>query len=168
MNVQRQPEQFPMSADMSFRNANPSEISAITNLINLAFRVERFFVESDRIKASEVRDRFGTGTFILAERGGLLIGCIYVELRGLRSYAGLLAVDPSQQRTGVGTGLMKAAEDHGRANGCKAMDLQLVSVREELPHFYRGLGYVETGVAPFPSSVPTKLACHFVTMAKPL
>jgi GNAT superfamily N-acetyltransferase len=157
-----------MSPDLSVRTAGPGDRGAITDLVNRAFRVERFFVEGDRISASEVRDRFAAGRFLLAERGDVLIGSVYVELRGERSYAGLLAVDPTQQRTGVGSRLMVAAEDYARANGCRAMDLQIVNLRDELPAFYRRLGYVETGVAPFPSTVATKVPYHFITMAKTL
>jgi GNAT superfamily N-acetyltransferase len=157
-----------MISELSIRIAGPGDVDAVTDLVNRAFRVERFFVEGDRIGAGEVRDRLATGQFLLAERGGLLIGVVYVELRGERSYAGLLAVDPSQQRTGVGSRLMAAAEDYARAHGCRAMDLKVVNVRDELPAFYRRLGYVEIGVAPFPSGVVTKMGCHFVTMAKGL
>jgi hypothetical protein len=48
------------------------------------------------------------------------------------------------------------------------MDLQIVSVREELPRFYRRRGYIETGTAPFPADLTPKLPCHFVKMSKPL
>jgi GNAT superfamily N-acetyltransferase len=157
-----------MASDLSFRDAGPGDVEAITNLINLAFRVERFFVDGDRITASEVRDRLSTGKFIVADSAELLCGCIYAELRGQRCYAGLLSVDPSQQRTGIGSRLMAAAEDYGQANGCHAMDLQIVNVRAEMSGYYQRLGYVQTGVAPFPETVPTKMPCHFVTMAKKL
>ena len=157
-----------MSLDLTFRNADASEVEAITDLTNLAFGVERFFVYGNRITASEVRERLDTGAFILAKSGDRLIGSVYVELRGQRCYAGLLAVNPSQQQAGVGTRLMNAAEDHGRTRGAQAMDLQIVNLREELAGFYRRLGYMETGVASFPSTVPTKLKCHFITMAKTL
>jgi hypothetical protein len=48
------------------------------------------------------------------------------------------------------------------------MDLQIVNLREELPAFYRKLGYEETGTAPFPTDVVTKLPCQFVKMSKVL
>jgi len=48
------------------------------------------------------------------------------------------------------------------------MDLQIVNVRAELPGFYRRLGYVENGTAPFPQGVPVKLPCHSVKMSKDL
>lgn len=48
------------------------------------------------------------------------------------------------------------------------MDLRIVNLREELPPFYRRLGYVETGTAPFQEEIKSKLPCHFVLMSKPL
>ena len=157
-----------MSSNLSLRNAGAADVDAVTNLINAAFRVERFFIDGDRITASAVRDRLASGVFIVAETDDRLIASVYVELRGNTAYLGLLAVDPSQQRTGVGSRLMAAAEDYARGKGCRAVDLQIVNVREELSAFYRRFGYVETGVAPFPSAVTTKMECHFITMAKTL
>jgi GNAT superfamily N-acetyltransferase len=91
-----------------------------------------------------------------------------VEQRGPRGYVGLLSVDPARQKAGIGKRLVKAAEEHCRALGCTAMDLQIVNLRRELPAFYESLGYAESGAAPFPQDVVTKLPCHFVRMSKPL
>lgn len=46
------------------------------------------------------------------------------------------------------------------------MDLRVVNLREELPAFYRWLGYVEDGTEEFPPSEVTKLPCHFIRMTK--
>jgi len=54
------------------------------------------------------------------------------------------------------------------ARNCEAMDLRIVNVRRELPAFYRYLGYIETGTAPFTHGVATKLPCHFIEMSKSL
>jgi hypothetical protein len=48
------------------------------------------------------------------------------------------------------------------------MDLRIVNLREELPAFYRKLGYAETGTEPFPESEATKLRCHLICMSKEL
>lgn len=130
--------------------------------------MERFFLDGDRIRLEEVRARFETGTFIVAESGDSLAGCIYVELRGERAYLGLLSIAPERQRSGLGTLLTFAAEDFCRANGCRVVDLMIVNLRKELPVFYRRLGYVENGTAPFPAEVQPKQPCHFVKMSKPL
>ena len=150
------------------RFALQSDVDAVTRLINRAFEVERFFLDRDRLNAAEVTERLEKGKFILEENGGGLLGCVYVETRGERAYLGLLSVEPTAQKAGLGKRLMAAAEEHCRSLGCLHMDLNVVNLRSELPGFYRSLGYVQTGTAPFPSDVVTKLPCHFLQMTKPL
>lgn len=114
-------------------------------VINLAFRAaESFFVEGDRITPEILQSMLDKGNFLLAEAAAGLVGCVYVELQGERAYFGLLAVDPARQHRGLGRRLIDEAENHARADGCHAMDLRIVNLREELPPFYRRLGYVES------------------------
>ena len=63
---------------------------------------------------------------------------------------------------------MRVAEDHCKAQGAHGIDLHIVNVRTELPAYYRRFGYTETGTAPFPAHVKTKIPCHFVIMSKEL
>jgi GNAT superfamily N-acetyltransferase len=144
------------------------DVDGIVRLINAAFLVERFFLDQDRIASEEVRTRMERGKFILAEEDQALAGCVYVEPRGERAYLGLLSVDPSRQRSGLGRQLMSAAEDHAQNAGCLCMDLLIVNLRLELPEYYRRLGYLENGTEPFPEEAHPKLPCHFVKMSKPL
>ncbi|HMG33994.1 MAG TPA: GNAT family N-acetyltransferase [Blastocatellia bacterium] len=153
---------------MNLRQANSADIPAIVALINQAFRVERFLFDGDRIDEPQVRALFDVGKFLLVEMEGRLAGVVYVELRGKGGYLGLLSVDPSHQRGGIGGELMNAAEEFFRANGCSRVDLQLVSLRTELPPYYRKFGFVECGIAPFPSEVKAKQPCHFILMSKSL
>jgi GNAT superfamily N-acetyltransferase len=155
-----------MTATLQLRTATPSDIGVMTRLVNTAFAVERFFIEGERISLDEIRLRFETGTFLIAELDGRCSGVVYVELRGERGYIGLLSVNPERQGRGIGRQLMSAAEEHCRASGCLAVDLQIVNLRDELPAFYARLGYVENGTLPFPSGVATKLPCHFIRMSK--
>src|SRR5258707_10121067 len=106
------------------------------------------------------------GKFLLAEDAAGLAGCVYVELRGDHGYLGLLGVDPSRQGIGLGRKLMDAAENFFRQAGCVAVDLRVVSARTPLPSFYRHLGYLETGTAPFAPEVPAKVSCHYILMSK--
>jgi N-acetylglutamate synthase-like GNAT family acetyltransferase len=145
------------------------EAGAITAVINAAFRqAESFFVERDRIDVEKVQALLRSGEFIVSEENGKITGCVYVEMRGERSYLGLLAVDPKAQKSGLGSKLMSAAEDHCRKAGSRFMDIQIVNLRKELPEFYHRRGYVETGTAPFTAGIETKIPCHFVKMAKGL
>ena len=81
---------------------------------------------------------------------------------------GLLSVDPTKQKSGLGSKLMDAAEDSCAKAGSRFMDLQTVNLRKELPGLYRRRGYIETGTAPLTPGLNTKLPCHFVKMSKPL
>ena len=110
-----------------------ADAPALTALINLAFQVERFFLDGDRLDLAEVLDRLRKGLFMIEEADGRTIACVYVELRGDRAYLGLLSVDPMLQGAGLGKRLVAAAEDFARAAGCRDMDLNVVNLREELP-----------------------------------
>ena len=151
------------------RIAAPEDAEKITNVINSAFRIaEGFFIDGNRISQTEVEDLLAKGAFLLAEVDGAVDGCVYVELRGERSYLGLLSVDPARQQGGLGSFLVNEAESYCREHGSRFMDILIVSLREELPAFYRKRGYVENGTTPFPADVETKQPCHFINMAKSL
>jgi predicted N-acetyltransferase YhbS len=157
------------TSTMSFRPAQYSDVDAVRELINRAFReAEGFFVDGDRITAEGVRGLLAEGNFILAEGASGLEGCVLVEIKGERAYFGLLSVDPSRQRDGLGRRLIGAVEDLARKAGCKFMDLRVVNLRTELTAYYERLGYEQTGTEPFPHEVETKLPCYFILMSKPL
>jgi predicted N-acetyltransferase YhbS len=151
------------------RVANSGDAEAVSRVINAAFRkAESFLVDRDRIDLKTVQDLFRTGMFLVAVENEVIVGCVHVEMRGERSYLGLLSVNPDGQKSGVGSKLMTAAEDYCAKAGSRFMDLRIVSVRKELPEFYHRRGYVETGTAPFTPGLEPKVPCHFVNMAKPL
>ena len=151
---------------MQFRTADLADVEALARLINSAFRVEQPYIEGDRIDAEGVRSYMAKGKFLVAEDSTGLAGCVYVELRSDRGYLGLLGVDPQRQGIGLGRKLMDAAENYFRQAGCVGVDLRVISARTPLPAFYRNLGYVETGTAPFAPDVPVKVPCHYILMSK--
>jgi predicted N-acetyltransferase YhbS len=160
---------IPTEKIVLVRVANPGDAEAVSGVINAAFRkAEGFLIDRDRIDLKTVQDLFRTGTFLVAEENEVVVGCVHVEMRGERSYLGLLSVNPDGQKSGVGSKLMTAAEDYCAKAGSRFMDLRIVSVRQELPEFYHRRGYVETGTAPFTPGLEPKVPCHFVNMAKPL
>jgi GNAT superfamily N-acetyltransferase len=145
------------------------DAEGIVSVINAAFRpAEGFVFDRNRIDLISVWDLLRKGKFLVAEDDEVLGGCVYVELRGDRSYLGLLSVDPQRQKTGLGAKLMDAAEAYCAKAGSRHMDLQIVSVRTEMYGFYQRWGYVETGTEPLPPGLNPKLPCHFVRMSKPL
>jgi len=153
---------------MHVRTAELSDAPAIMALINDAYVVERFFLEHDRITLDGVREKFATGQFLVLEEERTPIGCVYLEPRGDRAYLGLLSIHPARQKEGLSRRLMQAAEKHCLAEGRRYIDLTVVNLREELPAYYKNLGYVECGTSPFTAGVATKLPCHLINMTKEL
>ncbi len=153
---------------ISMRTASVSDAEAIARLVNTAFLVEQFFIERDRTDPATVRSLMEKGKFLLAEDASSLAGCVYFELRGQRGYFGMLSIDPSRQRMGLGRRLIAAVEEYFRGAGCQFCDLKIVNVREELQDLYHRLGYAETGTAVYNDPTPTKTPVHFILMSKPL
>ena len=153
---------------LSTRIATAADVPTLMRLINAAYVVERFFKVGDRIAAEGVRALQGKGTILVLEHQGTPMGSVYVELRGDRGYIGLLAVDPTRQGHGLGRALMNAAEEYCGAHGARHADLRVVNLREELPPFYRHLGYVECGTEPFSDPEEATRPCHFVLMTTSL
>lgn len=156
---------------LHIRTAGPADQSRLIPLINAAFAQAEPFMTGPRTDPDRLAASMEKGQILLAEDGsGRLIASIYTEVRGSRGYVGMLAVDPAQQRSGIGRRMMNAAEDHLRQHGCNALDITVLSLRPELPPLYRKLGFVETGTEPFEYPHPLKdgLECHCIVMSKPL
>lgn len=158
------------SANLRIRRASKSECAAMARLINSAFAVEKF-IEGGRTDEAELLGRINKGEFLLGHDGaGELVASVFVEVRGVRGYFGMLAVDPKRQGNGIGRKMVEAAEEYCQARGCMAMDLTVLSLRPELLPIYQRLGYVETGVEEFRPKRPLKpgFECHCIVMSKEL
>jgi GNAT superfamily N-acetyltransferase len=158
----------------AIRVAKGADIDAIRGLVNQAFDVERFLKKGggDRLQGDgELEGLWERGTFLLKEEDGVPVGCVYVEPRGDRAYLGLLSIAPERQGAGLGRELNLVAENFARQQGCKWMDLRVVSPRaEQLLPIYRRLGYVKTGTEEYPAVLVEKMTIpgHFILMEKQL
>ncbi len=150
------------------RKAAPADVPAIVALINRAFAVEKFFKTGERIDAAGLAEMMKAGEFLLLESASALIACVFVKITGERGYAGTLAVDPSQQKSGIGRRMMREAEEYVRTQGCEVLDIRIVSVRPELSEIYTKLGFVPTGVESAEVIKTATQPVHFITMSKPL
>ncbi len=154
---------------ISIRKATFADIPALETLINAAFKLEAFFVSGNRIDAPTLQLEMKKGQFLMAETNQALLGCVYLELENKSGYFGMLSVDPLKQGSGIGRLLIQTAEGLASAHGCTQMIIRIVNLREELPAFYRKLGYSLTGeTAPFPREIVIDRPCYFVGMSKPL
>ena len=155
--------------DLLIRVATAGDMGAMIPIVNAAFAVEQF-LEGTRTDHERMSDMMRKGTFLVGEVAGQIVASVYTEMRGQRAYFGMLAVDPSQQGTGLGRKMVEAAEAHCREQGAKFIDIAVLSLRPELPPLYRNFGYVETGTEEFKPSRPLKagVECYAIIMSKPL
>ena len=149
------------------RAATNGDATAISDLVNAAFQVEAFFKIGDRTTIDEVLALMRKGEFLLLDAPDLR-GCVYVKYDGERGYFGMLSIDPATQGRGYGRRLIAAAEQRALDRGCRYMDIHIVDLREELPGYYRRLGYTESGTLPFSDPSRASRPCHFIVMTKPL
>lgn len=154
--------------EFTYRNADASDVEALTLLINRAFEVEAPFFTTKRIDPAETLEHFNKGTFLLIEDGPTMIGCNYVELRGDSGYFGLLSIDPDYQGRGLGRKLIEQAEDFCRQAGCSLIAIRVLNHRTELPPFYEKLGYTTVGIEEVEQVASAILPYHFIVMEKGL
>jgi ribosomal protein S18 acetylase RimI-like enzyme len=151
------------------RIAAARDAEALTALVNTAFQVEAFFKIGDRTSVGEVVELMQTGEFlVLSDADGAMLGCVYLKHRGERAYFGMLSIAPANQGQGLGRMLIEAVEARAREHECRAIDIHIVNLREELPGYYRKLGYQEQGTLPFSDPARASRPCHFVVMSKDL
>lgn len=157
-----------LSEEFILRKADATDIPGIVDLINRAFTVEKFFKTGERIDAAGLAEMMQHGEFLLLESAEVLMGSVFVRITGERAYAGTLAVNPSQQKSGIGRRMMREAEDYARAHGCEVLDIRIVNVRPELAEIYTKLGFVPTGIESAEVIKTATRPVHFITMSKPL
>jgi ribosomal protein S18 acetylase RimI-like enzyme len=154
------------------RPATLADVDALVRVINLAYLVEADMFHGTRTTDADVHDRLvrPNAVFLLVRDAAaeVLVGSIYVETRADRGYFGMLAVDPACQGRGLGRTLVRAAEDHCRAAGSVAMDLDVVDLRRELTSFYGSLGYAIVGESPYAHPEQTKRAVRLIRMTRAL
>ena len=155
---------------MQIRLATAADTASIVSITNAAFAVETF-LDGTRTDETRLAEMLRKGCFLVAADGvGQIVASVYIERRGTRGYFGMLAVDPSQQGKGLGRMMVEAVENYCRKQGCNAMDIAVLSLRPELPPYYRKLGYIEKGTEEFHPSRPLKagVECHCIVMSKKL
>jgi len=88
-------------------------------------------------KKLAVRD----GLFFLADVDGAVVGTVLAGYDGHRGWLYSVAVHPAQRKKGLGTALVRFAEQALIERGCMKINLQIVSGNEDVAAFYESLGY---------------------------
>ena len=79
--------------------------------------------------------------FLVAREDGCVVGTAMAGYDGHRGWLYSIAVCPSRQRQGIGTLLLKEAEERLKALGCGKVNLQIRAGNEAVSEFYRCAGY---------------------------
>jgi ribosomal protein S18 acetylase RimI-like enzyme len=163
------------------RPATVADLAPLHALVQRAYRGESaragwtheadIIVEGQRIEPETLAAILDQSSehLLVAERDGILIGCVQVTNRGNGvGYLGLLGVDPTLQAAGLGKLLIAAAEREAATRfGAQTMEMSVIEQRVELLAYYERRGYARTGeFRPFP--IPMTPPLRLMVLAKPL
>lgn len=129
------------------RAARPDEAEAVVALLQRAFGEYRGKLrpESSALleTADTIRAAMKTGTILLAEREGRILGCVSVRRKDDSAYVGRLAVEPMERRIGVARALMTQAEAMARQMGADRLRVDVRLKLRDNRAFFRARGFVE-------------------------
>lgn len=106
---------------------------------------ENSLYDADLDNAENLQKKIGINprSILLAEAKGKVVGCVYTVYDGWQAFIFRLAVKRDYQRQGIGTALLKEAENSLRVHGAKHVALWIRE--EEIPHladYYKKHGYI--------------------------
>ena len=135
------------SNPLLIRAARPDEAEAIVALIQRAFGEYRGKLRPESGALLEtpetLKAAMKTGTVLLAERAGRVLGCVSVRRKDNCAYAGRLAVEPMERGIGIGRALLAAAESLARRMGADRLRVDVRLKLRDNRAFFRALGFVE-------------------------
>jgi ribosomal protein S18 acetylase RimI-like enzyme len=101
----------------------------------------------------------GDGLLFVAQAEGKIVGSIMAGYDGHRGWIYSLAVLPEYRRRGLGSRLVRHAEQQLRALGCPKINLQILKENEAVESFYRKLGYEREQRISMGKIVPENITC---------
>ncbi|WP_199800417.1 GNAT family N-acetyltransferase [Qipengyuania gaetbuli] len=163
-----------------FEEASPKDAEDIRQLVESAYRGdsarqgwthEADLLDGERTSMSEIERMIGAPDIALCvarNEEHRIVGCVAVTaVSDSLGYLGMLTVSPTLQSAGLGTKLLRGAEEKARSMGLKVMEMTVISQRDSLIAWYERSGYRPTGERrPFPILRDPPL--EFVVLAKPL
>ncbi len=122
------------------RPATPHDIDLLVPMINAAYAR----TESHVFLGTPRTERHDMSTMVIgitvAEAGGRIAGCVHIDASSDPAHFGLLAVDTSLHRGGIGSLLVEHAETLARDAGARTMRIETVK-QAGLTPFYVRQGY---------------------------
>ncbi len=128
-----------MTGDLEIRTLTDADVPSVHALWESVFPDSRAWnqpaVYLPRKRAQD------DALLLVGVRGGRVIAAVALGYDGVRGWIYHLAVDPTARRHGVGSTLMRAAEETLRARGCPKINLQVIPNNDGVVAFYERLGY---------------------------
>ncbi|MCZ7415616.1 MULTISPECIES: GNAT family N-acetyltransferase [unclassified Streptomyces] len=178
------------SAPLAFREATEDDVEPLVALVESAYRgeasrvgwtTEADLLDGQRTDPDGVRAglKDPESRVLVAEAGGELVACCQLERRpgaeGVAVYFGMFAVRPGLQGGGLGRRVLAEAErTAAELWGARAMEMTVITQREDLIAWYVRRGYTRTGrMSPFPYGderfgLPRRPDLRFELLVKPL
>jgi ribosomal protein S18 acetylase RimI-like enzyme len=139
-----------MTETTEIRPARPEDIGVLLPMIERYWRfenIEGFDVGRMRGLVTRVLEDESLGRVWIAtvygEPAGYLLA-VYVfslEFQGLTAEIDEFFIEPQHRKLGLGAGMLGAAEEQFRAEGCTNVSLQIGRSNEAARRFYRGHGF---------------------------
>jgi GNAT superfamily N-acetyltransferase len=174
-----------MTSDKTFELASENDAERVCELVNSAYRgdsgrlgwtAESDYLDGQRIDPEMFRELFTIDSVVLVfPNGETPIGCVNIQRNGSEMYMGMVTVSPKMQSQGLGSFVMKSAEEWGKEHwGVKTVKITVISKRKELINWYIKRGFVPNGaVEPFPYGqerfgIPQMDDLEFIVLIKQL
>jgi ribosomal protein S18 acetylase RimI-like enzyme len=148
---------MPVFSDVAISLAGIADSEQLLGLVNSSYRGESsrrgWTTEADliagevRIDADALQQVLITpGSIVLGYRQAeTIVGCVNLQHKGDYLYLGMFSVSPEHQNAGIGKKLLQAAERVALQWDLKAIQMSVISVRDELIAWYMRNGYADTG-----------------------
>jgi GNAT superfamily N-acetyltransferase len=159
-------------------------VEELVRIINAAYAVGEaglWLEGTTRTRPDEIADAIRSGGMLAATLEDRLVGCAYLRpLDAGTADLGLISTAPEEWGGGVGSQLVRSAEELMRSQGVTTMQLELLvpkgwihPAKNRLRNWYIRLGYRVVRKAPFEqvaAHLASQLAapCEFLIFRKPL
>jgi ribosomal protein S18 acetylase RimI-like enzyme len=142
---------------ISLKSVNPNDLSRLAVFVNSAYRgdssrsgwtTEADLLDGQRTDAESLQSLLGPEQTILfaEDAGGEILGCVHLKKLEDSAYLGMLTVHPQKQDQGLGRQILSAAESFAQEKWkVRAIQMTVISLREELIAWYERRGYIRTG-----------------------
>jgi ribosomal protein S18 acetylase RimI-like enzyme len=124
--------------DLRIRAAEPDDLDAVLAFWKTSAEGRSISDDRDGVERLIARD---PGALLLAESQGEVVGTVIAGYDGWRCHLYRLAVAPGRRRQGVGTALLRAAEERFTALGGRRSDAMVLTRNETAHHAWRAAGY---------------------------